>query len=325
MMMLWTCAMSFTALFLFCQFSVDTWAKQYPEKSIRLVVPSSAGGGMDTSGRIFAAGLTEVLGQQVIVDNRAGASGNIGAELVAMAPPDGYTLLHGSSALTANPSIFRNLSYDLVRDFTAISMLISQANLIVVNPSLPVKSIGDLVRLAKARPGAINYGSAGVGTASFVSVEIFKEFTGINLLHVPYKGGGRLLIGIIGGEAPVACLSIGPAFPHIQSGKLRVLAVTSSKRSPMLPEYPTVAESGYPGYEFEVRVGLLAPAQTPKETIATIHAAAIAALKSPTVRKGLAGLGYVAIGNQPEEFAAQLKSETIILRNLLRKLGVAAN
>ena len=306
------------------QFLSKAHAQRYPAKTIRIVVASSAGSGTDTGGRIIAAGLAEVFGQQVIVDNRAGAGGNIGAELVAKAPPDGYTLLHMSSALTANAILYKSMPYDLVRDFAPISMLIMQPNLLVIHPSLPVRSVGDLVLLAKARPGAIDYASGGTGTGTFIGAELFKEAAGIDLLHVPYKGGGPALASLIAGETSVSILALSATLAHVRSGRLRLLAVTSAKRVPMLAEYPAVAELGYPGFEFEVKHGLMAPAKTPKETIMTIHTAALIALKIPSISKRIEDMGYMPIGNKPDEFAAHMNTEIANQGKLLRRLGVKA-
>jgi tripartite-type tricarboxylate transporter receptor subunit TctC len=320
----WMMALAMVAFVPCSQLVQNAHAQRYPAKTVRIVVASSAGSGTDTGGRIIAAGLAEVFGQQVIVDNRAGAGGNIGAEMVARAPPDGYTLLHMSSALTANAVLYKSLPYDLVRDFAAISLLIMQPNLLVVHPSLPVRTVGELVRLAKARPGAIDYASGGTGTGTFVGVELFKEAAGVNLLHVPYKGGGPALASLIAGETSVSILALSATLAHVRGGRLRLLAVTSARRAPMLAEYPTVAESGYPGFEFEVRHGLMAPAKTPRETIMTIHGAALAALKIPAIGKRIDDLGYVPIGTQPDEFAAHIKAEIANQGKLLGRLGVKA-
>ena len=310
---------------LICQFAANTWAQSYPAKTVRFVVNQSAGSGSDTIGRIAAAGLAQAFGQQVIVENRAGAAGNIGAEIAAKAPPDGYTLFLGSQGLAANVSLYRNLRYDLVRDFAPVTQLASSPYLVVVHPSLPVKSISALVKLAKARPGAINYASAGVGSATFLSMELFKSRAGIDLQHVPYKGGGESLSAAIIGEVSVYFAPLAPALPLIRQGRLSPLAVTSANRLPLLPEYPTVAETGYPGYEFGNWYGILVPVKTPKETIAAIHAAAVSTLKNQNVSKRLTDLGYIIVGDRPEEFSAHIKTQIATLAKIIQQTGVTVN
>ncbi len=298
------------------------WAQNYPVKVVRYLVPSSAGSGGDVIARIVAAGLSEVFGQQVIVDNRAGAAQNIGAEIAARAPADGYTLLNVSSTLTANVSLYRDLRYDLARDFAPVTQLVLSPHVVVVHPSLPVKSIGDLVGLAKAKPGAINYASGGFGGATFVPAELFKWMAGVNLLHVPYKGGGPALTAILSGEISVYFAPLATVLPHIRQGRLRAVAVTSAQRFPLLPELPTVAAAGVPGYDFSNWFGLMVPIKTPTGTITLIHRAIVTALNKPDVGKRLNDLGCVPVGNQPEEFAAYIKTEIAILAELFRKLGV---
>jgi tripartite-type tricarboxylate transporter receptor subunit TctC len=319
------CAASLALVFCIGPLATDAWAQRFPSKTVRYLVHDSAGSGTDTCGRIMAAGMAEVFGQQVIVDNRGGAGGNIGADIAAKAPADGYTILHMSLALAGNVTLYRNLPYDLVRDFAPISMIFMQPNLVVVHPSLPVKTIGDFVRLAKSKPGQIDYATGGAGTGAFIASEMFKEMAGINLVHVPYKGGGPALASLLAGETSVSFLPLATTLPHIRAGRLRLLAATSSKRTPMLPDAPTIAESGYPGYESELRYGLMVPVKTPKEIIAAIHGTAIAALNNAAVSKRLNDLGYVTLGNQPEEFAAIIKSEIAKLGTLLRRLGVTAD
>jgi len=309
---------------LVCIGASSSWAQRYPAKVVRLLVPFSPGSGSDTLGRIIAGGMTDVFGQQVIVDNRAGAAGNIGAEIAAKAPPDGYTLLLANLGHAANVSLYRNLPYDVVRDFAPVTQLASAPAIVVAHPSLPVRSLDELVKLAKARPGAINYASGGVGTPTFVAAELFKAQAGVNLLHVPYRAGGEALTAVLSGEVSIYFSPLATALPHVRQGRLRPLAVTAAKRVPVLPEYPTVAELGYPGYQSGNWYGLLVPAKTPKEIIAAIRAAAVAALNNETISRRLADLGYVAIGDQPEEFAAHIKVEIESLGRILRESRITA-
>ena len=309
---------------LVCIGASSSWAQRYPAKVVRLLVPFSPGSGSDTLGRIIAGGLTDVFGQQVIVDNRAGAAGNIGAEIAAKAPPDGYTLLLANLGHAANVSLYRNLPYDVVRDFAPVTQLASAPAIVVAHPSLPVRSLDELVKLAKARPGAINYASGGVGTPTFVAAELFKAQAGVNLLHVPYRAGGEALTAVLSGEVSIYFSPLATALPHVRQGRLRPLAVTAAKRVPVVPEYPTVAELGYPGYQSGNWYGLLVPAKTPKEIIAAIRAAAVAALNNETIGRRLADLGYVAIGDQPEEFAAHIKAEIDSLGKILRESRITA-
>lgn len=299
------------------------WAQNYPVKVVRLVLQDF--GGSDVLGRIIIEDLSQVLGQQVIIDHRPGANGIIAADVVAKAPPDGYTLLLVGIALAANASIYRNLPFDTVRDFAAVTQLVSSSHVVVVHPSLPVKSIADLVTLAKAKPGAINYGSAGIGSSAFLAAELFKGQAGVNMVHVPYKGGGAVLVSVIAGETSVVFSPVASSLPHIRQGRLRALAMTSAKRLPFLSELPTIAESGYPGYEFAQWYGLLAPARTPKETIATVRNAAATVLKTPGVSRRLIDLSLIPVGGQPEEFASHIKSEVEKVAKLARELHLIAN
>jgi tripartite-type tricarboxylate transporter receptor subunit TctC len=310
---------------LICQFAANGWAQSYPVKTVRFVVNQSAGSGSDTIARIAAAGLAQAFGQQVIVDNRSGAAGNIGADIASKAPPDGYTLFLGSQGVAANVSLYRDLPYDLVRDFAPVTQLASSPSVVVVHPSLPVKSIAELVKLAKARPGAINYASTGIGSATWVPGELFKWMAGVNLLQVPYRGGGESLTAVVAGEVSVYFAPIAAALPQVRQGRLRPLAVTSVNRLLLLPEYPTVAEAGYAGYEFGNWYGILVPIKTPKETIAVIHEAAVSALRNPNLSKRLTDLGYIIVGDQPEEFAAHIKSEIALLAKIIQQTGVTVN
>jgi tripartite-type tricarboxylate transporter receptor subunit TctC len=298
------------------------WAQGFPARPVRLVVPTSAGSGFDVIGRIVAGGLTEIFGQQVLVENRVGAAANIGAEFVARAAPDGYTLLEISATHVVNRSLYANLPYDLVRDFAPVTQLAASPSVVVVHPSLPVHSIADLVRLARARPGAINYSSTGMGSATFLAAELFKAAAGVNLVHVPYRGGGEALTAVVAGEVPVYFAPFATAVPQIRQKRIRPLAMTSAARLAIFPEYPTVAEAGYPGYESSNWYGIVAPVKTPREIIATIQAATVEVLKKPAVSKRLADLGYIIVGDQPEQFAAHIKSEIDKLGRILRELRV---
>ena len=312
---------SATTLALLCLlWQPAAWAQGYPAKPVRFLVSFSAGSGTDTIGRIVAGGMAQAFGQQVVVENRAGAGGNIGAEIAAKSPPDGYTLFLVNMGHAASVTLYEKLTYDLVRDFAPVTQLASSPSIVVVHPSLPVKSISELVKLAKARPGAIHYGSGGIGTPTFVAGELFKMQAGVDLLHVPYKSGGEAIIGVMTGEVPLYFAPLSTALPLVQQGRLRALAVTTVKRLAVLPEYPTVAESGYPGFQAGNWYGLMVPAKTPRETIVTIRNAAIKALNDPGVNKRMTDLGYIIIADQPEEFAAHIRSEIASLAKILKGL-----
>lgn len=300
-------------------------AQPYPVKPLRYLMPQPAGSGADTVGRIVAQGLTQAFGQQVIVDNRTGAAGNIGAEIAARAPADGYTLLQISLTHAVNASLYRNLAYDLVRDFTPVTQLASSPSIVVVHPALPVKSVGDLVKLANAKPGAINYASAGSGSATFLSTELFKGRANVDLVHVPYRGGGEAITSVIAGETSVYFAPLATALEHARSGRLRALAVTTAQRLPLLPALPTLAESGYASAESGSWYGIVLPVKTPTAAVAAVHAAAIKALNQTDVRKRLLDLGYVIIGDQPDQFAAHIRAEIDILGKIIKRTGAAVN
>ena len=315
----------FAALLLFRELVADSSAQNYPTRPIRIVVGTSAGGGGDVIARIVASGLTPVFGQQVAVDNRPGAASNIAAEIVAKAPPDGYTLFEVSITHAVNVSLYRNLPFDLMRDFAAVTQLANSPQIIVVHPSLPVRSTDELVRLAKARPGAINYSSAGAGTSTFLAAELFKARAGVNLVHVPYRGGGAALTAVIAGETPVFFAPVASSLPQIRAGRLRALALTSAQRMSLLPGLPTVAEAGYPGYECGNWYGLMVPVKTPQETQAVLHRAVLATLKQSEVNQRLVELGYIVVGDQPSEFAAYIRSEMEKLAKTVKTLNLKAD
>ena len=307
-----------------CLVGQAAWA-QYPVKPVRYLMPQPSGSGADTVGRIVAQGLTQVWGQQVIVDNRTGAAGNIGAEIGARAAPDGYTILQVSLTHAVNASLYRNLAYDLRRDFVPVTLLASSPSMVVVHPSLPVKTLADLVKIAKAKPGAINYASAGAGSATFLSTEMFKSQAGIDLLHVPYRGGGEAITSVVAGETSVYFAPVSTALPHVRTGRLRALAVTTAKRLQLVSDLPTVAEAGYPGYESGSWYGLLLPLKTPKAIVAAVHAASLKALALPEVNKRLVDLGYIIVGDQPAQFGAFLKLEIEKLAVVVKQSGATVN
>lgn len=300
-------------------------AQQYPVKPIRFMVASSAGSGTDVIARLVGTGMTAAMNQQIVLDHRPGAGGNIAAELVAKSPPDGYTLLVVMVSHAANVSLYRKLQYDLTRDLAAVTQFATSPQVVVVHPSLPVRSVSELVKLAKARPGAINYSSATPGTSSFLAGELFKILAGVNLVNVPYRGGGEVLTSVMSGETAVSFLPVATSLPQVRRGSLRALAVSSLKRLPLLPETPTVAEAGVRNYEFGNWYGLMAPAKTPADTIGAIHAAAVSALRNPDTSKRLIELGYIIIGDGPEEFAAHIRSEISTYQKLIRQTGIAIN
>ena len=300
--------------------AVPAAAQSYPQKPVRMIMPVSAGSGSDVIGRIIATGMSEHFGQQVVVDNRAGAAGNIGAEAAARAAADGYNVLFAFVGLAANAVLYENLRYDVLRDFAPVTLLGSSAAIVVVHPSLPVKSIAELVKLAKQKPGAINYASGGAGTPTYIGAELFKRQAGIDLLHIPYRAGGEALTSVIAGETGVYFAPLASTLSYLKQGRLRALAVTSTRRLGLLPQYPTVAELGYPDYESGFWHGLLVPAKTPREIIIPLRNAAVQVFTQPAVAQRLVELGYVSYGTTPEEFGVYLKSEINKLRNLLKGL-----
>jgi tripartite-type tricarboxylate transporter receptor subunit TctC len=290
-----------------------------------LIVPSSPGGSADATARVLADGMTKTIGQRVVVENRAGASGNIGSDVAARSPPDGHTWLLINNAQAANVSLYKNLTYDLLRDLTPVTQVDSSPHVVVVHPTLPVKSVKQLVSLAKQKPGQLDYASAGLGTVTHLAAEIFKAQAGVDMRHVPYKGGGESLTSIVSGETIVYFSPLPVALPHMRNGRIRGLGVTSSKRMPQVPDLPTVAEQGYPEYEFNLWNGLLVPAGTPREIVVSIRNAAAAAMKAPDVSKRMFQTASQPVGSTPEEFAEFLKSEVDSIAALAKRLKLSAD
>jgi len=298
-------------------------AQAYPAKPVRFIIPFPPGGATDILGRILGQKLGETLGQQFIVDNRGGASGNLGLELAAKAPPDGYTVTIGQAAnLAINLSLMGKLPYDPVRDFTPITMIATSPNLLVVHPSLPVKSMKDLVALAKAKPGALNYASSGNGSPGHLAAELFKQIAGIQMTHIPYKGAGPALTDVVAGHAQLYFTAPISAQPFVKGGRLRMVAVTTAKRSPSLPDVPTVAESGYPGMDVASWWALLAPAGTPKDVIARLHTETVKILGTSDMRERLAAQGADAAPGSPEQLGAYIKSEIANWAKMVKTTGV---
>ncbi|MGV3629499.1 MAG: tripartite tricarboxylate transporter substrate binding protein [Betaproteobacteria bacterium] len=294
----------------------------YPTRAVRLIVPSSPGGGTDISARILAPQLTQFLGQQVVVENRPGAGTMIGGEAVARAAPDGYTLLMGISTLAINPAMYKKVSYDALKDLAPISQAVALSNVLVIHPSLPSRNLKEFIAFARARPGQINFASAGVGTSPHLSMELFLVLANLKMLHVPYKGSGPGVTDLIAGHVPVMMPNMLSAQPHIKSGRIRALGVTGTKRAPGADDIPTIAEAGLPGYEAVQWYGVLAPAATPRDIITKLHAGVVRALQNPDVRQRLLNDGAEPVGSSPEEFAAYLRSETTKWARVIKAAGI---
>lgn len=293
----------------------------YPSKPVRFIVPSAAGGGTDIIARAVAQKLSEALGQQFVVDNRPGAGQMIGIELVAKSPADGHTILMAASTLAINPIMYKKVTYDPVRDFAPITQAASLPNILVVHPSLPVKSVAELVEYARRQPGKLNFASAGIGTSPQMSIELLKSMTGIDMVHIPYKGTTPGVVDLLAGQVSVMAPNLLTALPHIKAGKLRALAVTSARRTEALPEVPTIAET-LPGYESAQWYGVLAPAGTQREIVARLHAEIVRALKHSDVKDRLAADGAEPVGSSPEEFAVFIKSEIDKWARVARAAGI---
>lgn len=296
-------------------------AKQsYPTKPVKLIVPFTPGSRSDAIARILARGLSQSLGQQVVVENRAGAGGNIGAEMVAKAPPDGYSILLVNLSHAANGLLYKTLTYDLRHDFAAVTQVASSPLVLVLHPSFSAKSLAEFVRMTKARPGDVAYSSAGIGSPGFIAAELFKNQARIDLLHVPYRSQAEALTAVLSAEVSVYFAPLAVARGSVEQEKLRALAITSRVRVPLLPDCPTVAELGYPGYESSNWYGLAVPVKTSPEIIASIRGATLNALQLPHTRDALRARGYIASGNEPDDFSAHIRSELDKLSRILREV-----
>ncbi|MGZ5232059.1 MAG: tripartite tricarboxylate transporter substrate binding protein [Burkholderiales bacterium] len=305
-------------------FAAAQTCAQYPGKPLRLIVPFPPGGGTDTLARVYGQKLGDALGQQVIIDNRPGGGTNIGAEIAAKALPDGYTALMGNIAHAINVTLYSKLAYDLVRDFAPVSLLASTPNILVVHPSIPAKTVKELIVLARSRPGQLDYASSGSGSSSHLAAELFSSMTEIKMTHIPYKGGGPAVVALAGGQVSVGFATTPSVVGHIKSGKLRGLAVTTAQRSPSTPDLPTISEAGVPGYDAGTWYGLLVPAGTPREIVIRLHTESLKLLKQPDVKERLDSAGFEVIGNTPEQFAAFIRAEIDKWARVVKASGARA-
>lgn len=298
------------------------WAQGYPNKPIRMIVAVPPGGPADTLARIVGPRLGEALGQTVVIDNRPGANGIIAYDMAARSTPDGYTFVLVAAGVAINPSLYRNVPYDPIKDFSPITLGITVPNILVVHPSVPAAAVRELIALAKAKPGQIAFASAGNGTSGHLALELFRQSSGIDVVHVPYKGGGPALTEVIGGQVQALFSIALAATPQLKAGKVRALAITSAHRSPVAPDLPTVAESGFPGFEVIGWFGWLAPAHTPKEIVGRLNHDIVRILQLPAVQERLLSLSTVPVGNPSAQFAGFIRAEHDKWAKVIRTAGI---
>lgn len=297
-------------------------AQSFPDRAVTMIAPFPAGGSVDLVARAVAQQMSEAWKQPVVVVNRPGAGGNIGAEAVARAAPDGYTLLMGTTALASSPALYTKLPYDLLRDLAPVTLVVTMSNLLVVHPALPAQSVRELLALAKSRPGTLNSASAGVGSSNHLALALFNTMTGAGIAHIPYKGAAPAVADVMGGHVAMTFVPIAAAVAPVKAGRLRALGITGAARSPALPAVPTISEAGVPGYEATSWNALLAPGATARELVQKIQGAAADSLRAPKVKDILASAGADAAGNSPDEFAAFLRSETIKWGKVVKTAGI---
>jgi len=298
-------------------------AAAYPDHPIRMVMPSPPGGGTDTAWRMITPKLSEILGQQIVVDNRGGASGNIGAEIVARAAPDGYTLLACIASHTINPLIMKSVPYNLYRDFAPVTLAVVVPNILVTNPSVPARDIRELIAYVKARPGQVQYASAGLGSMPHLMMQLFASMANLDMIHVPYKGAGPGVVDVIAGHVPMIASNILSTLPHVRNGKLRAYGVTTATRSPAAPDIPTIAEGGLPGYEAAQWFGLLVPAGTPRQIVMKLHGAVAQAVQDPALKQRFVHEGAVAAPSAtPEAFRKFMQAETDKWSKVIKAAGM---
>lgn len=299
-------------------------AQAYPSKPVRMIVPFTAGGPTDILARMMAQKMTESWGQSVLVDNRGGGGGLIGGEAAAKSPPDGYTIFMGNNGtLTIHPNLYKKLPYDAVKDFAPISLLASAPFILLAHPSLPAKSVKELIALARARPGQLNFGSAGTGVTTHLAGEMLKLMANIDIVHIPYKGAGPALTDLMGGQIELGFNNMLSALPHVRSGRLRALAVTSQTRSRVLPQLPTIAESGLPNYEAGAWYAVLAPARTPAAVLTRLHSEFVKVLQQPKVQERMASDGAAIIGSTPQALARTIEADIARWEKVIQRTGLA--
>jgi tripartite-type tricarboxylate transporter receptor subunit TctC len=299
-------------------------AADYPVKPIRLVVPFSSGGTLDQFARVVGQGLVEAWGQPLVVENRPGAGGNIGTEFVAKSAADGYTMLMISVGFTSNPALYRKLASDPIKDFAPVTLLAATQNVLIVHPSVPAKSVRELIQLAKSRPGQLNFSSSGTGTSQHLAGELFKSMAGVEMQHIPYRGGPVGLTALISGEVSLMFNNLFTALPYVKAGRLRALAVTSARRSPVAPDIPTIAESGLPGYNVSTWYGLLVPAGTPKEIVSKLNTELGRILNLPETKERLRGVEELT-PSTPDQFAVHIKQEMVRWAKVVKQSGARAD
>src|SRR4051794_37781299 len=301
---------------------ITTAAQPYPNKPIRIIVPYAAGGAVDVVARLIGAKLQDSLGQPVIVENRAGAGGNVGADVVAKAPPDGYTILQNTNGQAISPALYRSLPFDTLKDFVPVTQLVGTSTVLVANPKLPLRTAKELIALAKSKPGALNYGSTGVGNSLHLTMEMFKRAAGIDIQAIPYRGDGPVNTAHMSGDVDVAIVPIATAVPLIESGRIRALAVNSARRSALLPDVPTVAEDALPGFEAAGWQGFFVPAGTPRPIVDAIHRQTAKVIGAPDVQKLLYAMNNEPVGSTPEEFAGKFKADVEKFQRVVREAGI---
>ena len=317
-----TIPFAFTTLLAFFIAAAPAAAQSFPSKPIRIIVPFAPGGSTDIVARLLAPKLSETIGQTVIVDNRGGGGTTIGMDILAKSPPDGHTLGVATLTFALNPSLFSKLPYNTERDFSPVSLVSTVPFVMAIHPSVPARSVKQLVALAKAKPGSLNFSSSGNGSASQMAVELFKHMTGTDMVHVAYTGGGPALLALLSGQVAIFTLSIPAGLPHFKSGKLVALGVTSAKRDPVLPEAPSIAEAGLPGYELIEYQGIVAPAGTPRATINRLREDIVKSLGAPDVKERFATSGTTIVGSTPEELADHIKKQIAAWAKVIKAAGI---